>query len=372
MPEIANVASGETIESAWGNQIRDRTVQRYATNAARDSAHPSPTEGDLCYVESTDRLLFHDGTTWITVLDNNGGQTLAGGMTLGGALDMDGNWITDVNEVHAADGSLSDPSYTFLSDQVTGLFLVAAGQLGITADSTHVLRITDTALEGTATGMPYLKLDAAGTEAAPAYTFRGNTGLGIWRSSADNMGFATGGTRRMHLTNDGDLILYDSDGSTVLVRFDRSDPALELSSGVALDLIGSGATRMVWSGIDRHSDSAPGSLRLDPADGYSVFQHTSSLRYKNQIRDLDLAGVWGFLTGLRPVTYHAKDRPADRRYVGFIAEEVWELEQAGLLPARFVGLDPDGQPDSVGPDGLVGLLVAAVTDLAARLTALGG
>jgi hypothetical protein len=65
MPEIANVVSGNTITSTWGNQIRDRTIQRYASATARATAHPSPTAGDLSYLTDVDDIALYDGANWI-------------------------------------------------------------------------------------------------------------------------------------------------------------------------------------------------------------------------------------------------------------------------------------------------------------------
>jgi len=47
------------------------------------------------------------------------------------------------NELHVADGSAADPSYTFTNDQDTGMYLVAADQLGFAAGGTESFRIVD-------------------------------------------------------------------------------------------------------------------------------------------------------------------------------------------------------------------------------------
>ena len=56
MPEIGDVVAGNTIESAWGNQIRDRSTLRYANAAARDASEIAPLEGRVCYLEDVDAL----------------------------------------------------------------------------------------------------------------------------------------------------------------------------------------------------------------------------------------------------------------------------------------------------------------------------
>src|SRR5690554_6773433 len=70
MPEIDNVQIGETIAVEWGNAIRDRTIQRYANAAERDELHPTPTEGDLSYLEDTNSIEVYDGFTWVAGIPN--------------------------------------------------------------------------------------------------------------------------------------------------------------------------------------------------------------------------------------------------------------------------------------------------------------
>src|SRR5690606_4687455 len=66
MPEINDVVLGETITTEWGNAIRDRTIQRYATVADRDSEHPNPALGDLAFIEAdaSHGVWFWNGTRW--------------------------------------------------------------------------------------------------------------------------------------------------------------------------------------------------------------------------------------------------------------------------------------------------------------------
>ena len=65
MPEIPNVIGGEVITSEWGNDIRDRTVQRYATVAARTASIPTPTEGDLSYLQDSNLVYVYNGSAWV-------------------------------------------------------------------------------------------------------------------------------------------------------------------------------------------------------------------------------------------------------------------------------------------------------------------
>lgn len=82
MPEIPDVVTGETITTEWGNDIRDRVIQRYATAAARTASVPSPTEGDLSYLNDTNAVYVFTGAAWTPIAD-----TLDGGVRAGAAQD---------------------------------------------------------------------------------------------------------------------------------------------------------------------------------------------------------------------------------------------------------------------------------------------
>ena len=64
MPEMPNVISGEVIESDWGNSIRDRTVQRYASAAARSASHATPVQGDLSFLSDTGKVYVYYSGSW--------------------------------------------------------------------------------------------------------------------------------------------------------------------------------------------------------------------------------------------------------------------------------------------------------------------
>ena len=64
MPELPDVAPGEIIASAHINDIRDRTVQRYATDLERDTDNPTPTSGDVAWVEESNALQVFNGAVW--------------------------------------------------------------------------------------------------------------------------------------------------------------------------------------------------------------------------------------------------------------------------------------------------------------------
>ena len=80
MPEMPDVAPSEIAASQWANDIRDRTLQRYATTADRDAENPTPQDGDLAYIAagSVNKLMaFHEGA-WQDVVTAGDGAVIEG------------------------------------------------------------------------------------------------------------------------------------------------------------------------------------------------------------------------------------------------------------------------------------------------------
>ena len=115
MAEIPDVIPGEPIEASWGNPIRDRTAQRYPTEAQRDVDNPVPVDGELAFIEATSVLQLRAAGVWVDL------QTLVLGDTfwlrldatngpLTGPLDVQGNVRINANDATfrqlSPDGSL--------------------------------------------------------------------------------------------------------------------------------------------------------------------------------------------------------------------------------------------------------------------------
>ena len=66
MPEIPDVVQGTPVASDWGNDIRDRTLQRYADASERDALNPLPAPGDLAYLDATGEVQCFT-TSWLPI-----------------------------------------------------------------------------------------------------------------------------------------------------------------------------------------------------------------------------------------------------------------------------------------------------------------
>ena len=71
MAQIPAVNPSELIESAWGNAIRDQTVQVFASSAERAAAIPTPKAGQVTYLTASGAFDYWDATSWRTL---GGGQ----------------------------------------------------------------------------------------------------------------------------------------------------------------------------------------------------------------------------------------------------------------------------------------------------------
>ena len=77
---------------------------------------------------------------------------------------------------------------------------------------------------------------------------------------------------------------------------------------------------------------------------------SSSRRYKNTIEDYDADSAYKFLEEARPVTYLSNSDEEWDQYIGFIAEEMDEVEP------RYVHYNEDGAPDGVQYSSIVATL----------------
>lgn len=97
---------------------------------------------------------------------------------------------------------------------------------------------------------------------------------------------------------------------------------------------------------------------------YTLAMSSSSRRYKEAIRYMENAEALSICEKLKPATYHHKSEPTDNRDMGFIAEEVDEVEK------MLVFYDKDGKPDDVDYLHMVVLCIGAIKGLSAKINAL--
>lgn len=98
---------------------------------------------------------------------------------------------TDFPNFNGTYTSASLPVFAIPSDTNTGMYSVAADDLGFSTGGTLRFDISTTAFTGT---LPWRGQD--GSSAAPAFSFSGDTDTGIYRVAANDVAMVTGGTIR--------------------------------------------------------------------------------------------------------------------------------------------------------------------------------
>ena len=80
------------------------------------------------------------------------------------------------------------------------------------------------------TGTPRISLSASPTAALPSYTWYGDPNTGMYRPSADTIGFSTNGVERMKINNDGIQMIDDSSTTSGFIDYPE-DHTFSNSSG---------------------------------------------------------------------------------------------------------------------------------------------
>jgi len=92
-------------------------------------------------------------------------------------------------------GSVGTPTYSFIGDTNTGIYSSTNNNIDFATLGVNRLNISSAGLNSTV-----VCLAPDGSASACAYAFSSDTNTGLYRSGADALGFATGGTQRLDLT----------------------------------------------------------------------------------------------------------------------------------------------------------------------------
>lgn len=123
--------------------------------------------------------------------------------TLTSALMSGGTFSVSSSLIISSAGSVSSPSINFSS--YAGIWHTTFGTLGISTSGSGKLLIDQTGVNfGLQSNFyPRISVSSTSTAAAPSYTWYGDTNTGMYRSTADTIGFSTNGVERMSVAIDG-------------------------------------------------------------------------------------------------------------------------------------------------------------------------
>jgi hypothetical protein len=249
-----------------------------------------------------------------------------------GALVSASIWNTDIveNLKYLKDSPVFDGDVTVGDD----LFLGSGAVINIASGDITITHSTNT-------------LTFAG--AASGYAFQ--TGI---VSSAE--GLAIAATKRLYIdgvAGTGDTYISE-EGANVL-RFTVGG-----ASNCQLDTTG------IYLNTAPPTTASAANAWVGSTSDY-LRRSTSSLRYKHAVERLDTADARAALMAMRPVTYRGKTDEDQRRYVGFIAEE---MQQIAPLLCTYDEGGESGTPNYVTYDRVTAYLVAVVQQQQAEIDAL--
>jgi hypothetical protein len=217
------------------------------------------------------------------------------------------------------------------------------------------------------------RLGPAGSAAAPTFSFTSDNNTGMYRSGADTLSFATAGAERARIGSTGVVFVGQvatiSPGVTNTVTGSAlwPDGRLFLSgpAGSAVNVQATGSLlQFSYLGVAKGGIST---------DGSSVaYNTTSDYRLKDNIEALADASYRVSL--LKPRRFSFNSDPDQTMVDGFIAHEVQEV-----VPQAVTGVKDGEDMQSIDASKLIPLLTAALQEanqridaLSARLEALEG
>jgi len=233
--------------------------------------------------------------------------------------------------------------HLYIAGNITGktgdMAITTAGDMTITATGGDIgfdnenLATTGTLASGaltvtgtmsassTMTAGTVLLVTGAGATDAVSIQLAGNAGLGLWKPTANTIGFSTA---------DEDAYRMDS------VAF--------------------------YAGLDDSFDLGKSGVRFDDVYATNGTIQTSDSRLKESISDSALG--LNFLNELRPVQFKFKDK--NRRHYGLLAQEVEQvLSDSGISTTDFAPLIHDGDSDRYGMrySEFTSILIKAIQEL---------
>jgi hypothetical protein len=139
---------------------------------------------------TTDLAVFPATSGTINSGSANASITIPGGDTKTFYGDSTTNWDTNQSVYSGGNGTAANPTVTFNSNSNTGMYRVAANDIGFTTNGTLRFDISTTAITST---LPHV--NPVGAVGTPSYTFTGDTTTGFYRSSAGEVSFAGSGVQ---------------------------------------------------------------------------------------------------------------------------------------------------------------------------------
>jgi hypothetical protein len=133
----------------------------------------------------------------------------------GAWTNMIGGTASSATSVAAGAGSAAAPSISFSGDSNTGFYSSGTDSIGISAGGAKIWDISASGIVSPTTGGAKIST-AAGTAAAPTFSFAGDTDTGWYLAAPDTLAASTGGLERVRIDASGNVGIGTSGPNTAL------------------------------------------------------------------------------------------------------------------------------------------------------------
>ena len=168
-------------------------------------------------------------------------------------------------------------------------------------------------------------------------------------------------------TGDPALRFLTTGGTAAVIGLDNSDSdklkfccssnALETNTAMTIDASGQIFMPEVYD------DNTGADADMVIQSGGQLLRSTSSKRYK---KDINYNGVDASIVyNMKPCSF--KDKNTDKEYIGLIAEDMHEIEPRLV---KYIEIDGKDEPDAIAYGHITAVLVKAIQELSAKVTAL--
>ena len=200
--DLVTINGDSFVSNIDGNRERpSRTAGDWTLSAARGNGGGGggvTTMTDLVPVPTDGQLLIGNGAAFVNATLTAGtGISISNGPGSITINATDGNITLD-------DGTAAAPSLNFTNEPTTGLFRASANVMGFAVAGTSRATMTATGMTVTGTITPTGSVHAAsGSVGNPSFAFNADQNTGLYNIGADNIGVAAGGAKVLDIATTG-------------------------------------------------------------------------------------------------------------------------------------------------------------------------